>query len=296
MRKKLSVIAILVVATLLMTVYPAFGAISPEEKSQNIDLIIEKSGVQAQLASIPSMIGQQIQKTKNKDEKTKKIYSIIEADLAVDNITVEIKRTLSDQYNDKNAQEALKFYTSALGTKVAECEIASSDPAFQEKLEGFDIENYDQKRQQLITKLLDDMRTQDFYYLFSSSVYESLLQSLNVFLPEGMKIPAAQLNELKKKIKEQYYSKEYKQKLLADFYITYEAITNDEVAEYSKFTRSKSGKWVNKCLETGMINGFKVCTEKMMKDLAEYVANNPGDVGNDAEEGDTEEENLEETL
>lgn len=296
MRKKLSMIAIMVVATLGVTVCPAFAAISPEEKSQNIDLIIEKSGVKAQLASIPSMMEQQIQKSKNKDEKTQKVYSIVLANFTVDNIVAEIKRTLSDQYNDKSAREAIKFFTSDLGIKATECEIASTDPAFQEKLESFDIENYDQKRQQLITRLFNDMRTQDFYYLLYSSIYESMLQSINVLLPKEVKIPAAKINELKIKMKEQYYSDEFKQKLLADFYIMYENITNDEVAEYSKFTRSKSGKWVNNCVETGMINGFKVCTGKMMKDIVEYIENNPNDNGDDVQDEDIEAENLEETL
>lgn len=301
MKNKLFMSGVLIVTMLFMTVCPAFAANSPEERSQNIDLIIEKSGIQAQLAALPSMLGQQIQKSKDKEEKTQKIAAIVEADFTVENIVAEIQRALSEQYNDKYAREAIKFYSSDLGIKVAKCEIASSDPAFQEKLKGFDIENYDQKRRQLINKLFDDTRIQDFNYLLFSSIYESVLQSLNALLPEESQIPTSQMNGLKKKIKEQYYSEEYKQKLLADFYIMYEEITNNEVMEYSKFTRSKHGRWVNKCIEIGMINGFKVCTEKMVKDIAEYSNNNPDDGGEDAEEEDTEEaptqeSNLDETI
>jgi hypothetical protein len=297
MKKKLFVIVVLVIGILVMTAGPAFAAISPEEKNQNIDGIIEQSGIQAQLSSIPAVLEQQIRKTKSPSEKSKRIAAIVAEDFTVESIVTEIKKTLSEQYNDKYAREVLKFYNSDLGIKVAQCEIASSDPAFTEKEQGFDIENYDQKRRQLINKLFNDMRTQDFYYLLFSSMYESILLSLNALLPEGLQLSTSKMNEFKTKIKEQYYSEEYKQKLLVDFYIMYEEITNDEVAEYSKFTRSKPGRWVNKCIETGMINGFKVCTEKMIKDIVEYSKNNPDDDQDDSEaEMDTSGENLDETF
>lgn len=296
MRNKPFIIGMLVVGMLLTTFGPAFAAISPEEKSHNLDLLIEKSGIQAQLASIPAVLEQQIQKTKDKSEKSKKIAAIVAEDFTADNIVAEIKRTLSEQYNDKYAQEALKFYNSDLGIKIVQCEVASSDPAFQEKVKGFNIENYDQKRQQVITKLFKDSNIQEFYYLLFSSMYESVLQSLNALLPEGIQISASKMNEFKKKIKEQYYSEEYKQKLLADLYIMYEDITNDEVVEYSKFYRSKPGKWVNKCIESGMIDGFKICTEKMVKHIAEYSKDNPDVSQEDDEEADISEDNPDENL
>lgn len=286
----------LVVGMLLMMFCPAFAAVNPEEKSQNVDVIIEKSGIQAQLAAIPATLQQQIGKTKDTDEKSQKIAAIVAEDFTAENIIAEIKRTLSEQYNEKYAREVLKFYNSNLGTKIVRCEIASSDPVFQDKVKGFNIENYDQKRRQVINNLFKDTNIQEFYYLLSSSMYESLFQTLNALLPEGFQISASKMNEFKKKIKEQYYSEEYKQKLLADFFIMYEDITNDEVVEYSKFYRSKSGKWVNKCIETGMIDGFKVCTEKMVTHIAESSNNQLDDSQESDEEEDTSEDTLDETL
>lgn len=283
----------LVVGMLLMMFCPAFAAVNPEEKSQNVDVIIEKSGIQAQLAAIPATLQQQIGKTNDKDEKSQKIAAIVAEDFTAENIIAEIKRTLSEQYNEKYAREVLKFYNSNLGTKIVRCEIASSDPAFQDKVKSFDIGNYDQKRRQVINNLFKDTNIQEFYYLLSSSMYESLFQTLNALLPEGFQISASKMNEFKKKIKEQYYSEEYKQKLLADLFIMYEDITNDEVMEYSKFYRSKSGKWVNKCIETGMIDGFKVCTEKMVTHIAESSNNQLDDSQESYEE---EEDALDETL
>jgi hypothetical protein len=271
-----------------MTVCPALAAISPEEKSQNIDWIVEKSGIQAQLASIPNAIGNYVRKDKTQDEKTKQVLSFFEADFSVENLTTEIKKTLSEQYNDKYTREVLNFYNSELGVKAARCEVASSQPEFEDKAKEFDIENYDQKRQKLINQLFNDSHIQDFYYLLFSSMYESAFQSLMALMPEGTKIPSSKINEFKKQIKAQYYSEDYKQKLLAEYYIMYEDMTNDEVAGYDKFIRSKHGKWVNKCIETGMIKGFKVCTEKMVNDIMVYMKNNPG---NDGEEENSESEN-----
>lgn len=296
MRNKSFIIGMLVVGMLLMMFCPAFAAVNPEEKSQNVDVIIEKSGIQAQLAAIPATLQQQIGKTNDKDEKSQKIAAIVAEDFTAENIIAEIKRTLSEQYNEKYAREVLKFYNSNLGTKIVRCEIASSDPAFQDKVKSFDIENYDQKRRQVINNLFKDTNIQEFYYLLSSSMYESLFQTLNALLPEGFQISASKMNEFKKKIKEQYYSEEYKQKLLADLFIMYEDITNDEVVEYSKFYRSKSGKWVNKCIETGMIDGFKVCTEKMVTHIAESSNNQLDDSQESDEEEDTSEDALDETL
>jgi hypothetical protein len=293
MRNKSFIIGMLVVGMLLMMFCPAFAAVNPEEKSQNVDVIIEKSGIQAQLAAIPATLQQQIGKTNDKDEKSQKIAAIVAEDFTAENIIAEIKRTLSEQYNEKYAREVLKFYNSNLGTKIVRCEIASSDPAFQDKVKSFDIGNYDQKRRQVINNLFKDTNIQEFYYLLSSSMYESLFQTLNALLPEGFQISASKMNEFKKKIKEQYYSEEYKQKLLADLFIMYEDITNDEVMEYSKFYRSKSGKWVNKCIETGMIDGFKVCTEKMVTHIAESSNNQLDDSQESYEE---EEDALDETL
>lgn len=286
MNKKLWVIAILALATLLIPVYPAFGRVSLEEKSRNIDMIIEISGIKGQLEAIPALLGQQFQNAK--DKKTIAVAAIAEEAFTTGNFLGEVQRALSENYNDKNAREVIRFYNSELGKKIAQCEVEASSQTFQEKLDGFDIENYDQSRRKLIEKLFEDSNIQNYYYVLYSSLFESAFQTLNAILPKENRISASQMKELKKKVKDQYFSEAYRQKLLAEFYLMYEGLVNEEVSKYSKFIRSKSGKWVNQCIETGMINGFKAGTEKMVNDIMDYVKNNP-DEGGDEEEDEEEE-------
>ena len=273
MKIKWAVWMVLLLGIVSLTAGLAWGQDDPAQKAQYINEIVEKNGIQGQLTNIPAMFQNQFLKLDRQDENSKEMAGIVKNDFTAENIAIEIKRTFSEKYNDKYTQEVLKFYNSELGARIAQCEIASSDPAFSDKRQDFNLDNYSPNRRKIVTKLFDDMKALDFSYLLYSSMFDSTIAAISVILPQGNRAFTSKMNEYKKQIKENVYSEENKQRLLADCYIMYEPLTDDELVTYSNFNRSKHGAWMNKCIETGMVNGFKKCTQKVINDIMEYAIN-----------------------
>jgi hypothetical protein len=285
---------ILAICIFLTPFYPVLAEPISDQKDETIGRIIEKSGIQGQLAAISALFNGKYLKTgkekKKETERSERIEAIFQENFTAENLLPGIKQILLKQYNDKNAQEVLKFYDSELGARIAQCAIASADPAFTEKTEGFDIENYDRKRRQIVNRLFNDMKILSFQSEINSIILELIFRSVNASVPKETRSADADIIQMLKQLKSLTHSMgsgdNQRTVLINDYYIMYEAITTDELVEYDKFVKSKSGKWMTECVQTGMVKGLHECIDKMVIDLTAYTDSHPRD---EAEETETEE-------
>jgi hypothetical protein len=292
MKKNLFLTAILTAGILLIPFHSLFAESTSASKTRNIDLIIEKSGILAQVNMIPALINEPSLKKepeqKAESERAKQIDAIFQNDFTAENLLAEIKQTLGKQYNEKYAGEVVKFYDSELGAKIVQCEIASAAPSFAEKTEGFDIENYDQKRRRLINRLFDDMKILDYQSKIQALILEFIIRSTNASFPKDFRSPDADIIDVWGQINDLANSKDLGDRqrsfLLSQFYVTYDGVTTDELVKYHKFVKSKPGKWMNQCAQTGLIHGLKKCADQAIIDLMAYTDSHP-----QAEEAETDE-------
>jgi hypothetical protein len=129
----LIVILTLSLFTLFLTIHPVFAEPTLDPMYQIIEDIISKTGIQAQLTTIPAQFDESWRKSKNEVKQVSQLEAIIKNDLAAEDFLADIKQNLADQYNEKLAGEVLRFYDSDLGVKMVRCELdAAADPAFNE--------------------------------------------------------------------------------------------------------------------------------------------------------------------
>lgn len=94
-------ISILLFVTLFQTIPPISAEPSFDQVSQNIDLIISKTGMEAQLTSIPAQFDDSLQKTKEKTKISPQLEAILKNDLTVESLLADIKQTFASGYNEK---------------------------------------------------------------------------------------------------------------------------------------------------------------------------------------------------
>lgn len=278
-QKKLFVIVAFAILVFTASVGAAFSAPALNAQSQTVDSIIAKSGIREQAAMIPMLFADLNAKPEEETERSRQIDTIFQDGFAPDKILAEIKQTFLKHYDEKNAREVVKFYDSALGKKIAQSEIGATDPGFPAKMEGFDIENYDKKRRQVVNRLFDTMKTMEFQSELQSIVLEMVIRSANAVLPKELRMPDKDIIEMWKKLKDQAGSEDsgdsQRTTLLNMFYVTYEDITNAELEQYDKFLNSKPGKWLDQCSQTGFINALKKSATQVIIDLTDYMDKHP---------------------
>lgn len=272
----LFVLAILIFVTPFGT---TFSAPATDSQSQTIERIIEKSGIREQAAMIPGLFQDTNVKSQEETETSQQIDAIFQAGFAVENIVAEVKQTFLKQYNEKHAREVLKFYDSELGRKIAQAEILSADPSFPAKMDGFDIENYDKKRRQVITRLFDDIKTMELQSELQSIVLEMVFRSANAVMPKESRMSDDAVIDMWKKMKDQFDFEDSRDSqrttLLNMFYLVYENITTAELEQYNKFIKSKPGRWFNDCSQTGLINALQKSATQVITDLMDYMDKHP---------------------
>jgi hypothetical protein len=297
MRKKKAFLPLFYCGIFLFTTLCPVFAVSADRKSQTIDIIIEKSGVKAQMAALPLFFQNSnlLKTTGAESERSKALDAIFETGFAPETIVAEIKQTLLKQYNEKYAAEVLKFYDSELGAKIAQCEIDSSSPDFMTgTMEDFDIENYDQRRRQVVNRLFTDMKTMAFESRLLALAVEFMFRSINAILPKESRTSDADVIEMSKKLGKMTGSKSFgddqAENLVNVFYFTYENITTDELEQYDKFIKSKPGQWLNQCTQNGLLSGMKKCTDQIILDLTAYTDSHPQEILNNDTDDELENE------
>ena len=280
LKKNLYLTAIFAFLILFTAFATVFSAPAEGSKADIIDLIIQKSGIPEQAAMIPTLFQDVNAKQEEETARSSEIDAIFQAGFAAENIIAEIKQTFLNRYDEKNAREVLKFYDSELGKKIVKSEIDAARPDFPQKMAGFDIENYDKKRRQVITRLFDDMETMEFQSELQSIVMEMIFRSANAVMPKKSRMSDEAVIDMWKKFKSEMNGEDsgdgQRTSILAMFYVTYENITTGELEKYDKFLNSKPGKWYNQISQTGFINALKKGAARVIQDLMDYTDKHPG--------------------
>lgn len=279
MQKKSFIVATFVILILQTAFTTAFSAPFTDTQIQTIEQIIEKSGFKEQAAMIPGLFQDTNAKSQEETETSQQIDAIFQAGFAVENIVEEVKQTFLKQYDEKHAREVLKFYDSKLGKKIAQAEIESAALSFAGKMEGFDFENYDKKRRQVITRLFDDLKTLELQSKLQSIVLEMVFRSANAVMPKESRMSDAAVTGMWEKMKEQFDFEDsgdsQRANLLNMFYLVYENITTAELEKYHKFIKSKPGKWFIDCSHNGLVNALKKSATQVITDLMDHTDEYP---------------------
>jgi hypothetical protein len=285
-QRRLLLLGILGLFIFSLLTLPALARMSDQEKDQNIDLIIEKCGIRNQLAGLPEMIEQQAIGAAGANNQG--LAKIFKENFTVDDLLAEVKLVFRKEFNESHAKTIVKFLESDLAARMVLYESDSMGPAFAEKRNNFTADKYSDKRRQVITKFFEATRAQNFYYVLQSSIMESMFKAINNLLPEEAQISGAQIAKFKQQIKEQVFSDEAKELMLVDYFLIYDRATDAEMVEYTKLNASRAGRWMNQCIETGIVNGMQKYAEKIIIAVVAYAKENQGDA--EAEEVEEVEE------
>lgn len=280
--KKLLIRGILILFILTLAAFPALAKMSDQEKNQNIDLIIEKSDIRTQLAGLPEMVEQQALGAVGANNQ--RLAEILKENFTVDDLLTEVKLAFTRRFNESHAKTIVQFLGTDLATRMVGYESESMEPGFAKKRKSFAIDKYSDKRRQIIAKFFDAIKVQNFYYVLQSSIMESMLKAINNLLPEEARISDAQIAKIRRQIKEQVFSDEAKEAMLVEYFLIYDRATDAEMEEYTKFNNSSAGRWMNQCIETGVVNGMQKYAEKIIIAVIAYAKENQGDVDMEEEE------------
>ncbi|HEX3045167.1 MAG TPA: hypothetical protein VHY08_10450 [Bacillota bacterium] len=204
-QRRLSILGILVILILALVALPAIAQMSDDEKNRNIDLILEKSGIHAQLAGLPAMVEQQALAAAGANNQG--LAEMLKESFSVDDLIAEVKLVFLHEFNESHSQVIVKFLETDLAGRMAQYEVESLDPAFGEKRNSIDINKYSKKRRQIISKFITEIKAQNSYYVLQSSIMESMLRAINNLLPEEAQISDAQIAKIKQQLKERKMEK-----------------------------------------------------------------------------------------
>ncbi|MCL6590032.1 MAG: hypothetical protein K6U80_08785 [Firmicutes bacterium] len=282
-QRRLLIFGILTFLIFSLAAFPVLAKISDEEKNRNIDLIIEKSGIRAQLAGLPEMVKQQALGAAGANNL--RLAEILKENFALDDLLAEVKLVFLREFNESHTKSIVKFLESDLAARMVRYESESMGPGFADKRNDFDPGRYSDKRRQIVTKFFEAVKAQNFYYVLQSSIMESMLQAINKLLPEEAQISGAQIAKIKQQIKEQVFSAQAKEVMLADYFLIYDRATDAEMEEYTKFNASRAGRWMNQCIEKGIVNGMQKYAEKIVVAVVGFAQS----IRDDAEAAEEEE-------
>lgn len=243
-QKHLSVAFMGLIISALLIFSPAYG----NSAEKNINLILQKSGAERQLAQIPNMMASQLQQQKEKlgDKKFGKISSALLEAFNKKDILAITRKVMKEKYNEAGAKAVLEWYQSSLAKKLTSLEVASSTPGGFKKMiayaQGLQKTPPPKERVALLLKMDKVGRISEQTTQIVALSMRAMMEGLSPMQPKGKRLTAKDIERNVVQVVKQLGPR-MQQQTLVSFLYTYQGVKNSDIQKYTEFLNNPGGKW-----------------------------------------------------
>ncbi len=244
------------------------------EKTQLIQEVLDLSGVREQLAGMPGIMQQQISQGQNQMSPVvrQKLMEIVAETFDTDKMY-----RLVQEYNEANYQEAhllavRDWLKSALGRKVTEMEIQSSNPEALSEMMAFALELQQtppsDQRKQLVQDFNEVYRLSEFLGQLLVASMKGALNMMQSLYPDNN--PGMDHELLVEQLRRSMMPM-IEQQMEIQVLFTYRHLSNEEFAAYVEQGRTESGKWYIGVNSAALVDALNQAIQDTLQRLIEAI-------------------------
>lgn len=224
------------------------GLVAAQVSAARAEALLHKSGVWAQLADVAVQVKEAMSESTMVESLTpddaERLDQLVDEAFAPEHLRQTFLQTLAQRITPAQAADALKWYDSPSGRRIADLEAAASadfDDFNQVMTEGNRaLAKASSRRQGLLAQTVQASRAAEGMVTLQINSTIAVMQGLANVLPTEATPPAAELRKLLEARRPQMLASSTGM-LLSMFALTYETVSDKALQQYVTFLSSKSG-------------------------------------------------------
>ncbi|GEM_PF-3345220 len=249
-------------ASLMAVLLPGL-AFASAEKSQLIDEIIDKSGMEASLESLPAQFQAQAMQQKpytKEPEAVEELMQILSNSADMQTMQATMAQTFNNKMSLAELKEVKTWLDSDLGSQIAKAEAEASNPANMQDIQmfaaSFQTQPPSQEKIAAVQNFVEKSKLVESAMNMVEQIIGSTVNSLEQFNEQPDPNKAEQVVTQAKAMMEPML---WQQMILMSHY-TYQNFSVEEINQYTQYLTTNTGK---KYLETGIEGITAVITQIM---------------------------------
>ena len=233
-----------------------------------LDHLLERSGLKGQLETLSAGVRAQFLRGPLRDEDRITIDRIVLAHFNAEVLYARMALELAHDVDAAKLAEALAWYDSPLGRRVAAVELAATRLAGEH---GADLapeaDRPSPGRVALVERLDAGLGASETTVDITIAVVRSLVEAIQPALPPLANLSRSQLDEQLAVARNRTLAV-FKPAYIAGMVVAYQSLSDAELAEYLKFVESEAGRWYLSQTNSALLRAVDVAARATAAELA----------------------------
>jgi len=256
---------------------PAAPPVEPARTGPaTVEELLELSGLKAQLAGIASRLAGQLQPTQGqmslKDQTA--VDRILARAVSHDKIYALVRDELRRDVDRVRLEATVAWLRSPVARKIAALEVASSEPATEQKIgvyaASLKANPPPAPRVELLQKLDWISGAAETSADIVAAVTRSVSKAVSATSPPAQSLRPGQIESRAEEIRTRV-SESIRQAQLVSMLYTYQSLEDAELAEYVRFSASDAGRWYNARMHKALVSAVGGVVERATAELVRAV-------------------------
>ncbi len=226
----------------------------------SIDELMEKSGLNAQIESIPEVVSvsvnQSVQANRDADPQgLLHVQSVLQDAYDPDVMKDTLREHLAANLDDATMTGALEWLNSDIGARITQIEKDRSTPESELERQRFvamiDSKDIPAARREIMSALDDSVGGTDTLLDVMINTHKAVAMSAMPYLPSDQRMTARQIDQ-KIEMSRPMMKRQYQGYVVDSMLFTYQELSQDELAQYLAFADSEVGTKYHKAVTGGL--------------------------------------------
>ncbi len=270
----------LTVILLLMLMSVSTMATDLDKRDKQIAQIMELSGAIHTFDQMPAMMQTMLQQQPPplSARELESFSRVMTAAFSPEKMRAAMKSYLTAHYEPHHFSELLALLQRPLVKRMTALEQATTDPddmiQFMQQANTF-MSSVANERLTVLRNIDNAMIMSETMLDLQVQSFQSFIQAINTVLPEPQQMPASQMEEISRQMREQGLYP-IRQQMLVQLAWTYRMASDADLNDYLELYRSPIGQWSKDIMKASTLAVFGSATEEISQQIKQKIIRDHG--------------------
>jgi len=255
-------------------------ATEPDERDQQIAEIMELSGASHAFDQMPAIMQTMLQQQPPplSPKELESFSRVMTAAFSPEKMHIAMKDYLTAHYEPRRFSEFLAMLQRPLVKRMTALEQTTTDPEDMMQLmqqANVFMASVPNERLTVLRDIDNATETSEAMLDLQVQSFQSFVQAINPVLPEPQRMPASQMEEISRQMREQGLYP-MRQQMLVQLAWTYRAASDKDLNGYLKIYRSLIGQWSKDIMKASTLAVFGSATQAISEQIRQKIVRDHG--------------------